>query len=184
MSMRYAEARRMITDGDLVAIRSRGTAFDIVASAVQQSPYTHTAVAVWVHFAATARLLVAESNAAGASLAPLSQYADTDFDVFECPTPRVATGGALFKLIGEPIHYDLGDLARIAANRLLGVPLPARDDANKICSALSASIYLRAGWRPDGLPSIPAPDDVVRALGCHPKARVRREASPLAGRRA
>jgi hypothetical protein len=174
----------MIVDGDLVAIRSRGTAFDVIASAVQQSPYTHTAVAVWVDFAGTARLLVAESNASGASLAPLSQYADADFDVFECPTDRVEAGRALFDLVGEPIHYDLGDLARIAAHRLLGVPLPARDDANKICSALSGAIYLRAGWRPDGLPSIPAPDDLVRALGCHPKVRVRREASPLAGRRA
>ena len=171
--MRYAEARNFVRSGDLIAVRSRRTVFDAATRFVTGKPFTHTAVAVWGGFRGVPRLLVAESNGAGGSLSPLSNYADVDFDVFECPVEEAAVERALWKLLGTKIHYDVPDLARIAANRLLGIPLPDRDDSRLICSALSATIYLRAGWRPDGLPSIPAPDDMVRAVGCPPKLRVR-----------
>lgn len=172
--MKYKTARPMILDGDLIARRSRGTPFDIATSFVLDSPYTHTAVAVWGRFDGVKRLLVAESNAGGARLVPLTQYVGSDFDVFECPTDRKAAGRALFDLLGQPIRYDRVDLALIAGNRLIGVPLPDLDDDQKICSALSATIYLQAGWKPfDGLPSIPAPDDIVAAIGARPRIEVR-----------
>jgi hypothetical protein len=172
--VKYELAREMVRNGDLVAIRSRGTVTDQVISGVLGSPYTHTAVALWMSFDGAERLLVAESNGGGARLVPLSQHAGADFDVFECPTERGAAGRAVLQLLGEPIRYDKGDLVLIAANRLFGVPLPDLDDDRKICSALSASIYLCAGWLPpEGLPSIPAPDDVVHAVGVHPKILVR-----------
>lgn len=173
--MRYAEARNLVRTGDLIAIRTRRKLFDVVTSAVTQSPYTHTAVAVWGGFNGTERLLVVESNAAGASLSPLSKYDTDDFDVFECPVLAGGAERAVWELLGEKIHYDVGDLARIAANRILGVPLPSHDDARKVCSALSAAIYLRSGWQPEALPSIPAPDDVVAAIGAYPKLYVRKD---------
>lgn len=173
--MRYAEARSLVCTGDLIAIRTRRKLFDLLTSAVTQSPYTHTAVAVWGGFNGVERLLVVESNAAGASLSPLSKYDADDFDVFECPVIAAASERAVWELLGEKIHYDVADLARIAANRLLGMPLPRRDDGRKVCSAHSAAIYLRAGWQPEALPSIPAPDDVVAAIGAYPKLYVRKD---------
>ena len=73
-----------------------------------------------------------------------------------------------------PIAYDFCDLLRIAAHRLIGWPLPAKDDVLKVCSALSATLWVQAGWEPWFLPSIPAPDDVVYALGVPPRLQVRK----------
>jgi hypothetical protein len=163
--MNYAHARDLIGDGDLIAVRKRGGLPARAIRWVTRSPYTHTAIAVWGGFGGARRLLVAEANAGGCSLAPLSHYAEDDFDVFACPVSRAAAMHSAWSNIGSPLTYDFLDLARIAANRLLGVPLPPPDPEATICSALSASIYLQAGWKPAALPSIPAPVDVVRAIG-------------------
>lgn len=163
--MNYADARRFITTGDLIAVRSRRGLLANATRLVTRSPYTHTAVAVWGGFPDEGRLLVAQMNGAGCSLSPLSHYAETDFDVFVCPVCPTDAERALWQLLGLPIDYDFGDLARIAAHRLLGVPMPPADDGRMICSSLSATIYLHAGWKPVSLPSIPAPDDVVREVG-------------------
>ena len=162
--MNYADAREAIRTGDLIAIRKRGGFLPTLTRWITKSPYTHTAVAVWGGFNGIERLLVVESNSAGASLAPLSNYSDTDFDVFICPVGRAEAEAAIWELLGTKIHYDVTDLVRIAEHRLIGIPLPEQDDDALICSALSAAIYQRAGWQPWGLPSVPAPDDVVAAM--------------------
>ncbi|MBN3779948.1 hypothetical protein G3O06_20640 [Burkholderia sp. Ac-20345] len=171
--MKYADARSQIQDGDLIAVRSRTGVMPALIRTVTQSPYTHTAVAVWVGSDDARRLLVAESNEGGCSLSPLSHYADIDFDVFPCPVDRPAALAHLWGLVGEPIAYGYVDLLRIAGNRLLGVPLPPPDTERLICSALSARIFQDAGWKPVYLPTIPAPDDVVQAIGVHPALEVR-----------
>ncbi len=162
----YARLRDRVQTGDLIAVRGSVGLFPLLTRAVTRSPYTHTAIAVWITSRGGARrLLVVESNAAGASLAPLSNYVHDDFDVFRSPVDRTAVERAVWGLLGTKVHYDVPDLARIAANRLLGVPLPECDDGELICSALSATIYLTAGWLPTPpLPSIPAPADVVAAF--------------------
>lgn len=166
--MKYADARPLIRDGDLIAVRSRHGGMPAAVRLVTRSPYTHTAVAVWVG----ERLLVAETRGVNACLAPLSQHAGNDFDVFPCPVERRTAVAALWGLLGDEIRYDYGDLLRIAAHELLGVPLPEREDGKLICSALSASIYLLAHWEA-ALPSIPTPRDVVRAVGRPALAEVR-----------
>lgn len=169
--MRYAAARDRIRTGDLVALRSTHGGLPALTRWVTRSPYTHTAVAVWMG----PRLLIAEAGAAGNVLAPLSHYEGTDFDVFACPVQVSEFQSALWDVLGARIRYDVADLLRIAAHRLLGVPLPERDEEGLICSALSATIYLHAGWTPADLPSIPAPDDVVYALGTPPRLAVRKD---------
>lgn len=159
--MRYAAARDQIQSGDLIAIRSRHGGLPAVIRWVTGSPYTHTAIAIW----AEGRLLIAETTGAGSCLRPLSTYAGNDFDVISCPIDRVLVRMAVWDILGVKADYDLADLLRIAANRLFGRPLPSADDEAQICSALSAAIWQLAGWRPAGLPSIPAPDDLVRAAG-------------------
>lgn len=170
----YPAARPRIQTGDMIAIRSTHGGFVALTRWVTRSPYTHTAVAVWGRFAGIERLLIAETNGAGCSLSPLSHYEDSDFDVFDCPVDRAEAEYSLWELLGVRIAYDLADLGRIAANRLFGVPLPPKDEDGLICSAMSGTIYLHAGWEPRGLPSIPAPDDMVRAMAAPPKLEVRR----------
>lgn len=172
--MRYANVRDHILTGDLIAIRKRTGFLPVLTRWITGAPYTHTAVAVWVGSSGVDRLLVVESNAAGASLSPLSNYRGMDFDVFRCPIDRYKTHASMWRLLGNKIHYDIKDLVRIGLNRLFGVPLPEHDDDNLICSALSVTIYRKAGWRPAYLPSIPAPDDVVAAIGEKPLFEVRR----------
>lgn len=173
----YSQARSSIMTGDLIALRDRSGFLPVLTRLITRSPYTHTAIAVWVEACGIKRLLVAESNASGSSLSPLSGYAHIDFDVFRCPVSREVVQKTAWRLLGEKIHYDVMDLARIAANRIFGIRLPLHDDKNLVCSAFSASIYHLAGWRPESLPSIPAPDDVVAALDTRPLLRVRNDES-------
>ena len=172
--MRYADARDHIATGDLIAVRKKHGLLPRLTRLVTRSPYTHTAIALWCGSGEHRRLLVAEAKSAGACLTPLSQYAGIDFDVYLSP-PEVGLSieAAIWETLGTPIGYDILDLVRIALNRLAGVPLPHHDDGLKICSALSATLWLLAGWRPRYLPSIPAPDDVVAALAVPPTLEVR-----------
>lgn len=158
--MNYEQARPMIQSGDLIAVRSHRGGISSIVKRVTKSPYTHTAVVVRL----ADRVLLAEMNGGGACLVPASKYADTDFDVFTCPCERGLAVQAAFDLLGLNIDYDFGDLFLIAAHELFDVALPEADDNRWICSALSASIYLRAGVSRLGLPSIPAPRDVVAWL--------------------
>ena len=172
--MNYADARLYIKTGDLIAVRKRGGLLPTLTRGITRSPYTHTATAIWAGCAEHPRLLVAEGKGSGASFAPLSQYADIDFDVFAAPREVLLDiEEVVWSTLGLPIGYDVSDLLRIAANRLFGWPLPEFDDALKVCSALSATLWLQAGWRPHYLPSIPAPDDVVAAIGVPPYLIVR-----------
>lgn len=168
--MNYAEARGLINTGDLVAVRSHRGGLSAITRRVTHSPYTHTAVVIWLG----GRLLLAEMNGGGACLVAASKYSDTDFDVFACPVHSTEVEGAIFDLLGLDIRYDFGDLVLIAEHELLGRPLPVADDNELICSALSASIYLHAGLPRGSLPSIPAPRDVVKWMGVGPALVVHR----------
>lgn len=168
--MRYADCRDQIATGDLIAIRKRTGFLPVLTRWVTRSPYTHTALALW----AGDRLLVAESKGSGNFFTPLSQYEDTDFDVFAAPARvYLRIGTVIWAMTGKHVGYGFFDLVLIALNRLFGVPLPEHDDDEKVCSAMSAAMWLEAGWRPLILPSIPAPDDVVRACMAAPKWMVR-----------
>lgn len=157
--MIYDDIRRHIKNGDLIAVRGRGL-FAAAIRLVTGSPYTHTAVALWFGD----RLLVAETRGGVAAFSPLSQHRHEDFDVIACPLSRPAVSSAALALLGEPIRYDYLDLARLAANKLLGVPLP-REDKRLVCSALSLAIYLAAGFYHPRRPRIPTPGEVVTLLG-------------------
>lgn len=174
--MRYAEARRRIRDGDLIAIRSNHGGLPALTRSITGSPYTHTGVAIWMACRQTggAGLYIAEMDGVKGVLTPLSQYADLAFDVYECPVSRSAACTELLSALRNRIDYDYWDLIRIAAHRLWNIGLPKVDKNGLICSALSARIYRNAGWVPAyELPSIPAPVDTVRSLGSIPYLVVR-----------
>ncbi|MFI5447742.1 hypothetical protein [Polaromonas sp. UC242_47] len=159
--MNYVEARSHIKTGDLIALRTTHGGFPALVRWFTKSPYTHTAVALWM----CDRLMMIETRIV-AGIVPMSQLGDTDFDVIRCPVadPEYVFIEA-FNILGTPINYDFIDLLRIAARLKLGWKAPDADDGRKVCSALSAAVYRLAGWNPAGLPGIPAPCEVVAAAG-------------------
>ncbi|GAB2182657.1 hypothetical protein DLREEDagrD3_28800 [Denitratisoma sp. agr-D3] len=174
--MNYAEARGRIRDGDLIAVRSNHGGLAALIRAVTKSPYTHTGVAIWLDCWQTGEhgLYIAEMDGIKAVLTPLSQRADVDFDVFDCPVDRGAACAELLAALRHPISYDYLDLLRIGARKLWGWALPRRDRGGLVCSALSARIYRNARWMPGyELPSLPAPSDLVAAIGYEPFLVVR-----------
>ncbi len=159
----YAEARLQVRDGDIVIMRSGWTHSPLAAATklLLGTPYTHTATGLRVD----GGVFVAEMKPR-LRLNPLSDYQDTDWDVWDCPVDRQRVREALLDHVRAGVDYGWGDLARIAAFRLAGWPLPAQDDKFMVCSAFSAHIMMmHAGWEPKGLPTIAAPDDLARVLG-------------------
>ncbi len=166
--MIYADARALIRNGDMVAVRSSHGGFPALVRAVTGSPYTHTAVALWLE----GGVYLAEMDGAKAVLVPLSQYADSNLDVFGCPVDGERVKASALAMLRERIDYDYVDLLRIAAWRLLRLPLPAEDKNGLVCSAFTARIFLAAGWKASRLPSIPSPDDMVVAVGGIPRLTI------------
>lgn len=162
---RYEDLRRLVLDGDLVAVRPAHGGWARLVQWATRSPYEHCAIALWLDEG----LWVAEMDGAKNVLVPLSQYAQTPFDVFPCPVDRSLVRDDVLVTLRGRIRYDWQDIWRLALNKLFGVPLPTVDDANMICSSWAAYIWLRCGWKPAGrLPSIATPAEVVAALGAAP----------------
>lgn len=159
----YSDARDLIRDGDLIAVRGRRGVVPILTRWVTRSAYTHTAVAVWLD----GGLWAAEINIGGNHLIPLSQLRD-DFDVFDCPGDRAAVRDVVLGRLRTARRYGVLDLFLIAARRLLGWKLG--DSPDEICSEFSARVYAEAGISLK-LPRLPAPDEVAEAVG-HLKLRV------------
>lgn len=170
--MRYDDARPMIQTGDLIAVRRRSGPLAIATVIVTNSPYTHTGVALWVGPPGDRRLLMAHINGGGASLVPVSQEAEFGFNVYPCPVDRAEVERKIWATIGLRISYSGTDLVYILLYLKLGLPLPKQGD-DYICSALSAHLYLLAGWKPANLPAIPWPSAIVAALGASPVVEVR-----------
>lgn len=157
--MTYHEVRAQVLDGDLVAVRSTRSLLGKVTRLVTKSPYTHTAIALWLE----GGLWIAHMDGAQNALVPLSQYADTPFDVFNCPVRRDVVRQVVLEQLRAKVSYGWADVAYIGLHRLMGVPLPPEDD-DFVCSSYSAAAYILAGWGAR-LPSICAPADVVAAIG-------------------
>jgi hypothetical protein len=158
--MIYADVRNSIRTGDLIGVKRTTGLFPIATRIVTNSPYTHTGIAVW----AGGRLLLAQTNSGGCNLAPLSQEAIYDFDVFDCPVDRNVCEGWIWSELGTRITYGFLDCVRIFGYKVFRIPLPKHDGPDLVCSALSAKIYIESGWTPVGLPSIPWPGAVADAL--------------------
>jgi hypothetical protein len=158
--LNYNDVRNSIRTGDLIAVKKTSGFLPIATRIVTQSPYTHTGLAIW----SGGRLLLAQTNAGGCNVVPLSQEAEYDFDVFECPVDRDKCESVIWAELGTRIPYGFLDLARIFGYKVFGIPLPKADGADLVCSALSATIYKKCGWTPEGLPSIPWPGAVTDQL--------------------
>lgn len=169
--MRYEDARALIKDGDVVAVKRRSGILAFLTRLVTKSPYTHTGICFWWG----GRLLMAQANGGGVNFVPVSQEAEFDFDVYDCPPglDAAAVVAQAWQILDTRSTYDIADLFRIWLFLWFGLPLPKVDNASYICSSLSARILLACGWVPVGLPSIPWPGAVVAALNSLPRLEIK-----------
>lgn len=158
--MNYSDVRNSIKTGDLIGVKRRSGIFPIATLIVTNSPYTHTGIAIW----SGGRLLLAQTNGGGCNLAPLSQEAEYDFDVFDCPVDRDKCEAVIWQELGKRIPYGFLECVQIFGYKVFGIPLPKIEGPDLVCSALSARIYQLAGWQPVDLPSIPWPGAVTDQL--------------------
>jgi hypothetical protein len=156
--MNYTTAREMIETGDLIAVKGRRGIFSILTYTITNSPYTHTATAIWIENG----LWIAEINLSGNRLVPLSQITEP-FDVYDCPVrDRENVRASILQRLRIRQKYGVGDLFLIALKELFGI----RTNTTKydICSEYCMKIYKDAGWITT-LPKIPSPKDLVKTLG-------------------
>lgn len=160
--MKYDELRRQVLDGDLVAVRSNHGGMPRLIRRITGSPYTHTAIAIWLDLG----LWVAEMDGAKNVLVPLSQYAHLPFDVYRCPVPRAAVREAVLEQLSGKVGYDWLEILAIGARRLFGLKLREHGH-RKVCNSYSAAAWLSAGWAAE-LPELASPGDLVAAIGAPP----------------
>lgn len=157
--MKYDELRDQVLDGDLVAVRSTHSLLNKLTRLVMRSPYTHTAIALWLDRG----LWVAEMDGAKNVLVRLSSYADVAFDVYRCPVPRDAVRQALLEQMRGKVAYDWGEILAIGAKRMFGVKL-RDDESGMVCNSYSAAAYRLCGWSAE-LGRFTGPGDLVQAIG-------------------
>lgn len=139
----YHTARHHIETGDLIAVREKEGFLTPFTRYFTSSDYTHTGIAFWM----AGGLWMAEHNIGKNHAIPLSQLADSDFDVFERPAEVVDN-------IDEAIQWGLrtkipyGVLALFVIGLINWLRIKVFLHARRIlvCSGFSVMIYERAGW--------------------------------------
>ena len=134
--MRYDEARSSIENGDLIAVRRKTGFFANLTRVVSETDYTHDAIAVW----SENRLFAAGMLGSGNCLVPLSQYSDTDFDIFPCPADRVLAYQSTFSLLGRHIPYSFRDWPTTGIRKLINLDL-GHSKEGMICTAFCVQVY-------------------------------------------
>jgi hypothetical protein len=167
--LRYEEAAPLVRDGDCIAVRSRRGPLAWLTRIFSRKPWTHTGTAVVVE----GRVLVAEINIGRNHLVPLSHFADTAFDVFDCPAriDRLRFREVLLSQLDMKENYEPADLWRRLWAWITGQPAPL-DKGGRICSAYTMRGYLLAMGIEEEVP-IAAPADVIAWIGTPPKLEVR-----------
>ena len=161
--MRYDEARSSIENGDLIAVRRKTGLFANLIRLVSGTEYTHVALAVW----SENRLFAAGMLGSGDCLVPLSQYAETDFDIFPCPSDHVLAYQSTFSLLGSHIPYSFIDLLTIGIRKLVNLDL-GHSKEGMICTAFCTMVYrdaMGSSSRFDLIRPDSCPGDLVGLMG-------------------
>lgn len=136
----YSNVRRLIQDGDLIAVRGMHL-IDHLTSLITRSPYTHTGVAIWFDD----RLFMAELNSGRNHLTAVSCVAD--FDVFSPPAglDRATIRAAALDWLASPIDYGFAAFVAIGIECMLERrQLFENWRAIVVCSGGSVMIYEKA----------------------------------------
>lgn len=132
----YDDVRRLIQDGDLIAVRGQHL-IDRLTSLVTRSPYTHTGIAVWIGD----RLFMADLNSGRNHLTAVSCV--PEFDVYSPPPgmDRTTIRLALFDWLASPIDYGFLAFVIIGLRSALGLKNFIHWRKIVVCSGGSVMIY-------------------------------------------
>ncbi len=143
MSLTYEEARPLIKDGDVISVRETHGFLAPFTRFFTRSPHTHSGIAVWIDQG----LWMAELNGGKNHLIPMSQLAETDFDVSDCPVPnRFAVRDAIFNSLRVKIPYSLVALVAIGLLSFFGIKKFVHWREMLVCSGDIVAILEAAGW--------------------------------------
>lgn len=164
--MDYTQARPLIQDGDLVAVRETHGFLAPLTRFFTRSPVTHAGIAIWLD----GGLWMAELNGGKNHAIPLSQLQGTDFDVYNPPVvDRAAVRAATLAALRQKIGYGLAALVVIGILNWLQVKWFIHARRVLVCSGYCVMIYEAAGWPERS--RIISPRELVEQLA--PKLQVR-----------
>lgn len=141
--MRYEEARMLITDGDLIAVREKDGFLTPFTKFFTHSKITHTGIAHWMD----GGLWMTEINIGKNHAIPLSQLADTPFDVFHPPVDNpLGAREAIATALRIKIPY--GSVALIVIGLLNFFRIKTFVHARRVlvCTGFCVKIYEMMGW--------------------------------------
>jgi len=138
--MNYADARSLIADGDLIAVRGTEGFLTPFTKFFTRSDYTHAGIAVWMD----GGLWMAELNSGKNHLIPLSQLESTAFDVYACPVENPKP--AIMNMLRIPLPYSLAALFVIGLLNWLRIKIFLHWRQLLVCSGYCVKIYEAAGW--------------------------------------
>ena len=144
-TLKYAEARELIQDGDIVSVKPCDyNPVHLVVCWVTKKPFYHTAIALWMYSTGgTKRLFVCEAHRSGRRLVPMSKYESNEMVVKCAPLPFAKIEESLLSRVGF-VPYAFWDLIVVGVRILFGRLW--KDSKAEICSELAQDIYSEAGF--------------------------------------
>lgn len=141
--MDYAQARPLILDGDLIAVRETHGFLTPFTRIFTRSPITHNGTAIWID----GGLWMAELNTGKNHAIPLSQLDETDFDVHEPPIDdRAALRESILANLRMKVPYGFLALPVIGLLDWLRVKVFIHARSILVCSGWCVKVYEDAGW--------------------------------------
>ncbi|EKD22677.1 MAG: hypothetical protein ACD_84C00013G0003 [uncultured bacterium] len=135
--MKYAEARHLINDGDLIAVKGTDWISKIIIFVTKQ--YSHTAIAIHLDDG----VWVSQMQPSGNNLVPLSHF--KIFDVYECPVDGKAVAAFIKIKLRDPISYPFLDLVMAGLTSITNFKFPSTSKG-LICSEACMEAYVENGW--------------------------------------
>jgi hypothetical protein len=156
--MNYTEARKKIKTGDIINIRKHSGIISKLTEIFTRSPYTHTGISIWLN----GGLWMAEINSGHNHLIPLSQFADINFDVFECPVDRNKVRTDILESLRVRVNYGIISFILLGIYNLFRIKERVSSLKDKVCSEYVQDILINAGWNSPG--KMVSPYDLSKIL--------------------
>lgn len=173
--MDYAQARNLIEDGDLIAVRGTHGALAAATRSATDSPVTHTGIAFWQ----ADGLWMGELNGGGNHGVPLSQLEGTDFDVYYPPVPsRKKVRASLLAALRDKQPYGFLALPVIGLLNWLRIKVFIHWRQILVCSGWCVKVYEGAEWPERS--RILSPAELVDLLVLKLEVRAQADAEKLA----
>lgn len=142
LTLSYANARNYISTGDVIAVKRGEGLLSPFTRFFTRSDYTHVALSIWLGDG----LWVSEINGGGNHMVPLSQLADTEFDVYACPVDAARVSVAILEKMRTHIAYGFAALPVVGLLNWLRLKIFLHARQILECAGYCVAVYEMAGW--------------------------------------